>query len=97
MQQRVPCPVSYTAASVSLAPFPIFQALTAKSSLVDPAIFSTTKRHAKVLQLGKTCDTPSDKNQAEFAVLDVEANRIMNYNTFSYSRVYLKQIGRAHV
>lgn len=92
MQQRVPCPVSYTAASVSLPPFSIFQALTAKSSLVDPAIFSTTKRHAKVLQLGKTCDTPSDKNQAEFAVLDVEANRIMNYNTFSYSRVYLKHI-----
>lgn len=85
MQQRVPCPVSYTAASVSLAPFSIFQALTTKSSLVDLSIFSTTERHAKVLQLGRQHNTPSDKNQAEFALLDVEANRIVNGNQFNYS------------
>lgn len=53
MQQRVACPISYTAASVSLAPFSILQALTAKSSLVDLSIFSATERHAEVLQLGK--------------------------------------------
>lgn len=73
MQQRVPCPVSYTAASVSLAPFSILQALTAKGPLVDLTILSTTERHAKVLQLGRPHNTPSGKNQAEFAALDVEA------------------------
>lgn len=92
MQQRVPCPVSYTAASVSLAPFSILQALTAKSSLIDLSIFSTTERHAKVLQLGRTHKGPSDKNQAEFAVLDVEANCIMNGNQISYIRMYLEHI-----
>lgn len=57
MQQRVPCPVSDTAASVSLAPFSILQALTTKSSLVDLSIFSTTERHAKVFQLGRQHNT----------------------------------------
>lgn len=85
VQQRVPCPVSDTAASVSLAPFSILQALTAKSSLVDLSIFSTTERHAKVLQLGRTHNTSSDKNQAEFAPLDVGANRIINGNQFNYN------------
>lgn len=63
MQQRVPCPVSYTAASVSLATFSILQALTTKSSLVDLSIFSTTERHAKVLQLGRTHNMPSEKKK----------------------------------
>lgn len=47
------CPVSYTAASVSLASFPVLETLAAKCPLVDPSVFGAAERHAKVLQLVK--------------------------------------------
>lgn len=47
-------PVSYTAASVSLASLAVLETLPAKGPLVDSAIFSAAERHAKVLQLEKT-------------------------------------------
>lgn len=53
MQQRVSCPVCYTAASVCLASFSILETLTTKGPLVDLPIFSAAEWHTEVLQLGK--------------------------------------------
>lgn len=46
-------PVSYAAASVSLASLPVLETLAAKGPLVDSPIFSAAERHAEVLQLEK--------------------------------------------